>query len=53
MTRKAERPLQAKKRPYRRPKLVVHGDLKTLTQAKGGSMGDGGKPATRSAGMAG
>jgi hypothetical protein len=31
-----------KKRPYKVPRLLVHGDLKTLAMAKGGSLGDGG-----------
>jgi hypothetical protein len=37
-----------KRRPYRSPTLTVHGDLKTLTAAKGGTMQDGaGKPMSR------
>jgi hypothetical protein len=37
-----------KKRPYRTPKLKRHGDLQTLTRAKGGDRGDGsGAPKTR------
>lgn len=36
------------KRPYRSPRLVVYGDLRRLTTAKGGTLGDGGgKPTTR------
>jgi len=31
-----------KKRPYQTPELKVHGDLRILTQAKGGALGDGG-----------
>jgi hypothetical protein len=39
------------KRPYRAPRLVVHGDLRTLTQAKKGASNDGsGKPRTRLSG---
>jgi hypothetical protein len=39
---------QPAKRPYRTPKLTVHGNLRTLTLGKGGSLGDGGgKPKTR------
>jgi hypothetical protein len=39
-----------KKRPYRTPKLMVHGDLKRLTLGKAGSQNDGsGKPKTRQA----
>jgi hypothetical protein len=39
---------RVKKRPYRAPKLKRHGDLRTLTQAKGGDRGDGnGVPKTR------
>jgi len=41
----------APKRPYRTPRLVVHGDLKTMTQAKKGTFTDGGsKPKTRLSG---
>lgn len=40
-------PDRAKKRPYRAPKLVTHGNLLALTKAKGGNLGDGGKPNTR------
>lgn len=37
-----------KKKPYRPPRLVVYGDLRTLTMAKGGSKNDGGgKPRTK------
>jgi hypothetical protein len=37
-----------RKKPYRAPKLVVHGDIRTLTRTKSGSQNDGsGKPATR------
>ena len=37
-----------KKRPYRTPRLVVHGDLKAMTQSKQGIRGDGGgKPKTK------
>jgi hypothetical protein len=39
------------KRPYTAPRLVVHGDLKTMTLAKKGSLSDGGtKPKTRLSG---
>jgi hypothetical protein len=31
-----------KRRPYRAPKLITHGDLRTMTMAKGGALGDGG-----------
>jgi hypothetical protein len=38
----------AKKRPYCTPELKVHGDLKTITMAKGGTSNDGaGKPRTK------
>lgn len=33
---------QGKKKPYRPPRLVVYGDLRRLTMAKGGQKGDGG-----------
>ena len=37
-----------KKRPYRAPKLITHGNLRTMTLAKGGALGDGGSnPKTR------
>jgi hypothetical protein len=36
------------RRPYKKPELVVHGDLRTLTRAKGSVFNDGsGKPRTR------
>lgn len=42
------RPSLKKKRPYRAPVLIVHGDLKTMTAAKAGGSNDGsGKPKTR------
>ena len=38
----------ARKKPYRSPSLTVHGDLRRLTQAKGGMANDAGmKPQTR------
>lgn len=40
-----------KREPYRPPRLVVYGDLRRLTMAKGGTKGDGtGKPATKASG---
>jgi len=44
----ARRPPQ--KRPYRKPTLVRHGDLKTLTMTKGGNRSDGGSPKSRTTG---
>lgn len=45
-TKKRESKL--KKRPYRTPKLITHGNLRTMTLAKGGGLGDGGSnPKTR------
>ena len=39
---------EARKKPYRAPKLTVYGDLRTITKAKGGTTGDGaGKPPTK------
>lgn len=38
-SRKTEQP---KKKPYRPPRLVVYGDLRRLTMAKGGTSADGG-----------
>jgi hypothetical protein len=41
----------APKRPYKAPRLIVHGDLRTLTQSKKGTSNDGGsKPKTRLSG---
>ena len=42
-----------KKKTYRSPRLVVYGDLRRLTMAKGGDKGDAGKPSTRSTGAPG
>lgn len=39
---------EQKKKPYRAPRLVEYGDLRTITRGKGGNMTDGtGEPATR------
>lgn len=47
---KTEAP-RLKKKPYRPPRLVAYGDLRTLTMAKGGNKNDGGgKPATKLSG---
>jgi hypothetical protein len=36
------------KKPYRAPRLTKYGNLRTITQGKGGNMSDGtGLPATR------
>ncbi len=40
------------KKAYRAPKLTVHGDIRTLTTAKGGTRSDGGRPKTKTAGAA-
>jgi len=41
----------SRKKPYRKPRLKVHGDIRALTAAKAGSRGDGaGKPRTRLSG---
>lgn len=38
----------SRKKPYRAPSLTEHGDIRRLTQMKGGMMGDGGgMPKTR------
>ncbi len=43
-----------KKKSYRQPRLIVYGDLRRLTMAKGGTKADGAKPAaTRSTGAPG
>ena len=40
--------IEDKKKPYRTPRLVEYGDLRTITRAKGGNMDDGtGEPPTR------
>lgn len=42
-----------KKKPYRPPRLVAYGDLRTLSMEKGGTKSDGGgKPRTRARGKA-
>jgi hypothetical protein len=43
---------KAPKKPYRRPRLVVHGDIRVLTAVKKGKKGDGGggKPKTFASG---
>jgi len=41
-------PEKTGKKPYNPPKLVVYGNLRELTMAKGGAKNDGGgKPATK------
>lgn len=43
--------MKPSKNEYRTPKLVVYGNLRRLTQVKGGGGGDGsGKPSTKSSG---
>jgi hypothetical protein len=44
---------RAKKKSYRRPRLVMYGDLRRLTMAKGGTKADTAKPASRSTGSPG
>jgi hypothetical protein len=40
-----------RKKSYRRPRLVVYGDVRRLTAVKFGMMGDGGgKPSTKMSG---
>ncbi len=41
------KPTGREKKPYRPPRLVVYGDLRLLTKAKGGNKTDGGLPKTR------
>jgi hypothetical protein len=51
MNRKNDVRRPSGKRVYRAPELKVHGDLRKLTQTKGGDNGDGGsKPATKTTG---
>ena len=33
---------RSERKPYQPPRLTVHGDLRRLTQAKGGAKSDGG-----------
>lgn len=47
MTSKRSVPPPQKKRPYRAPTLKTFGNLKTLTQGKGGARNDGSAPKTR------
>jgi hypothetical protein len=49
MTKTKRMPARSlKKRPYKTPKLSIHGDLRIITRAKGGALGDGGpNPKTR------
>jgi hypothetical protein len=35
-----------KKRPYSKPRLTVHGDLRVITAAKGGTKQEAGRPRT-------
>jgi hypothetical protein len=47
----AQHRLLTPKHPYHPPRLTRYGELRDLTQAKGGSSNDGGsKPRTRSSG---
>ncbi len=42
---------QKVKKPYRKPRLKVHGDIRALTAAKAGTKNDGpGKPSTKLSG---
>jgi hypothetical protein len=37
-----------KKKPYQTPELITHGDVRKITQSKGGAANDGtGKPHTK------
>ncbi len=40
------------KKPYRTPKLTVHGDIRVLTKAKGGTRNDSGRPKAKTVGAA-
>lgn len=41
-------PSAPEKKPYRTPRLVEYGDLRTITRGKGGNMSDGtGQPPTK------
>ena len=47
-TTRAQPEVRNGKRPYARPKLIVHGDLRKITLAKGSIFADGsGVPKTR------
>ena len=50
--KRAIKPKADRKKHYRTPHLSVFGNLRHLTKAKGGNLGDGGgKPNTKSGGM--
>ena len=53
MSPKKEAPQPGKKRPYRAPTLIVHGDLRDLAKLtdKGGTQADGSKPSSRLGGQ--
>jgi len=53
MAGKNQTPSAPRKRPYRAPKLKVHGNLRKLTADKGSTHGDGSKPSTRNLGNPG
>ncbi len=40
------------KKPYRSPELAVHGDIRALTRAKGGTKSDAPSPKTKTTGPA-
>ena len=42
-----------KRKPYRSPRLVSYGDLRTLTRAKGGSKPDAAMPKSKAGGGGG
>jgi hypothetical protein len=50
MKSKRQEPSRSVPRVYATPKLMVHGDLKAMTAAKGGSRTESGQPKTRTTG---
>ena len=51
--KKGRDPRPGRKKPYHKPRLAVHGDIRALTLVNAGTKADGAKPATRASGVAG
>ncbi len=47
---KAGKPSNARKQPYRVPRVVSYGSISRLTRAKGGDKSDGASPKSKAAG---
>jgi hypothetical protein len=50
-TTSATKDHSGEKLPYSKPKLTIHGDLRTLTAAKGSNRTEAGEPKTFNSGM--